>query len=211
MEDPWSRMAGPEKNLMKGLSQDLYALADERQGVEMPTVEKVRWQQDGEALLAADDLAGLLEHLRRPFPAGMPKEYIWFLQARCWSRLGFVEAALTFMRAAGRTLPQAKLACLHYLVQLDKNEEAIRFGEPLLVDPSLRPGDVYYVASVLFLTARSLEGSTSPVVHDIGNTNTPRRSSSELSSATPHARDPTIVSITMHGISDSHATARRTA
>ncbi len=164
MEGPWSRLTGREKKLMKGLSQDLYALADERKGVEMSMPARVNWEQQGRALQAADDLVGLLEHLRRPFPAEMPKDLVWFLQARCWERLGFTDTALAFMQVASRTLPLGRLACLHYLSQLGRREELIRLGESLVKDAQMRAADIYYVASMLFLTARTPDGEEAPEV-----------------------------------------------
>src|SRR5260370_5913147 len=64
MEGPWSRMSGRERKRMKGLSQDLYALAHGRHGIPMTPEEKHFWAQSERALLRSGEPDAHLEHLR---------------------------------------------------------------------------------------------------------------------------------------------------
>ena len=63
-----------------------------------------------------------------------------------------------------------------------------------------------YVALPSALT-RSSGGATRPKVHVSGKAKIPRRSSSEVTSASPQAREPTVVSSTTHGRSAFHASS----
>jgi hypothetical protein len=154
MEGPWSRLNGLERKRMKGLSQDLYALADGRQGATMTIEEKRHWGQSGKEVLLAGDPDAQLEHLRQPFPEGMPLGLIAFLQARCWEQLGDLEVALVFMQEAGRTIPTARLPALEYLRVLGRSDEARRLAELLIGDSKSRPMEVVLAASTLFLLTR---------------------------------------------------------
>jgi hypothetical protein len=158
MDVPWRRLGSRERKRVKGLSQDLYALADGRQGVAMAPDEHASWAEQGKAALASDDPDANLEHLRHPFPQSLPVGLVPFLQGRCWELLGNLEVALVFMREAAKTLPAARRASLNYLLCLGKNEQALRLAGILLEDPAARPADAYLGACGLILLAKQMEG-----------------------------------------------------
>jgi hypothetical protein len=137
LDVPWSHMGARERQRVKGLSQDLYALGDGRRGVPMSLEEKRRWGQSGKAALLAGDPDVQLAHLRQPFPQDVPAGLIPFLQARCWERLGDLEVALVFMREAERTIPTALLASLDYLRELGRVEEAAVLADRVIAGPEL--------------------------------------------------------------------------
>jgi tetratricopeptide (TPR) repeat protein len=129
---PWSRMGGRERQRVKGLSQDLYALADGRHGVQMTAEERQQWAQRAAAALNSKDPDALLRHLREPFPDNAPSGVTEYLQAQCWEHLGYREVALEFMKEAAKTLPHAQLAVTFYLQKLGRVEEAARFANSII-------------------------------------------------------------------------------
>jgi hypothetical protein len=130
----WSGMTGVERNRVRELSKDLYALADGRQGVPMSPEEKRQWSHHGQAALLSGDADAHLEHLRQPFPQDMQAGMIQFLQGRCWERLGNGEVAAIFMREAAKSIPTAKLSSMDYLRQLGQANKPAEFAEGFIAD-----------------------------------------------------------------------------
>lgn len=124
MDGPWTRMSGRERKRLKGLSQDLYALADGRKGIPMSAEEHRQWAESGRAALGSKDPDAHLAHLRQPFPQEAALGMIQFLQARSWERLGNLEVALVFMEAAAKTIRPCLLGCLDYLQKIGRDAEA---------------------------------------------------------------------------------------
>lgn len=158
MDGPWSRMTGRERKRMKGLSQDLYALAHRRKGVPMNDEEKRRWGQSGLRVLHTADPDVQLEHLRQPFPEQMPEGLIAFLQARAWDRLGDLQVASVFMREAAKTIPLAEVVYLDYLRVLGRTKETQELAERWLESKS-DPTALYFASNALFLLAGKMEQS----------------------------------------------------
>jgi tetratricopeptide (TPR) repeat protein len=158
MEVPWSRMDGRQRRLMRGLSEDLYALADGRSGTPMSAAERERWAQERAGALAADPIVQL-EFLRRPYPPGFPEAPRLALQARAWERVGLPEVAVLFWEECGKTRPEAKAAAMTCLRGLGRVQEAAAAAWKLLRDPRSGNSEIYLAASTLFLIARELEPS----------------------------------------------------
>ncbi len=105
MDAPWYALTEAEEESMGGLSEDLYALAENNpRSVPMAADGRGHWGQAFKAALDVEDRDRALVLLRRP-PADVPVEYVAFFQADCWKHLGCPEATLRFMRAATRLDP----------------------------------------------------------------------------------------------------------
>ena len=112
MDAPWYALTGAEQERVGGLSEDLYALAEQiPRSVPMAAEERGRWGQEFKAALDAGDWDRALVLLRRP-PADVPAEHVAFFQADCWDHLGCPEVALRFMRAATRLDPAEAVSAL---------------------------------------------------------------------------------------------------
>lgn len=147
---------------MKGLSQDLYALADGRQGIVMPPEDRQRWAREADAVLSSlflgqVDLA--FQFLRQPFPADLPQYAIPFLQARCWERLGENEVALVFMREAERLDPRQAACALNILERLGRTEEAAECADRIIANPNSSGEELYQAAGTLLQTTHQMEAA----------------------------------------------------
>src|ERR1035441_1808353 len=80
MDAPWQRMDGMYRQLMSGLSIDLYALAAGRRGKLMLAEHRNEWMEKGRAAYHSANPIIYLEHLRQPFPNGIVKGLISFFQ-----------------------------------------------------------------------------------------------------------------------------------
>jgi tetratricopeptide (TPR) repeat protein len=156
MDAPWQLMDGRQRRLMRGLAEDLYALADGRHGVAMSAEQRQRWAERGKAALLSGDLNTYLEHLRQPYPQDFPAGVIPFLQANSWVRVGLLEVAVLFYQESGKILRPGKLAAMECLRLLGRSHDAGEAARQLLKDPQSRRGDTLVAASTLFLIAREL-------------------------------------------------------
>ena len=153
MDGPWIRMDGRQRRRMRGLSEDLYALADGRLGIPMSAEARAQWQARGYAALQAGDLDANLDHLRRQYPDDFPPGVIPALQARCWDQLGLPEAALLFYQEASKALPMGKVLAMDCLRRLGRIQEAMETAKQLLSDPQSPRSHMYLAANALFLLA----------------------------------------------------------
>ena len=102
MDTPWYAMTEAEQERVGGLSEDLYALAENnRRSVKMSTEERKKWGRDFGAAFEAGAWDGALELLRRP-PDDAAADLVALSRAECWEHLGVPEVALRFMRAGTR-------------------------------------------------------------------------------------------------------------
>jgi tetratricopeptide (TPR) repeat protein len=137
---------------MKGLSQDLYALADSRHGVKMSPEERKRWAQEANVLpsiFVGGDVDAILQFLREPFPSDLPAFTISFLQARCWERLGDHDVALVFMKEAARLDPRQMVCVLLMAQRLGRTEEEIEYAERIVRDEHSTAEELYQAAVTL--------------------------------------------------------------
>ncbi len=102
MDAPWYAMTEAEQERLGGLSEDLYALAENNpRSARMSAEERRIWGQEFGATFTAGDWDRALVLLRCP-PDNVPTDHVAFLQADCWEHLGCPEIALRFMRSATR-------------------------------------------------------------------------------------------------------------
>jgi hypothetical protein len=112
MDAPWHALPEAEQELLGGLSEDLYALAENNpRSVRMSDEERQQWGQEFGAAFAAGAWDRALVLLRRP-PEDVPADHVAFFQADCWEHLGCPEVALRFMRAATRLDPARAISVL---------------------------------------------------------------------------------------------------
>jgi hypothetical protein len=102
MDVPWHAMTGAEQERVGGLSEDLYALAENNpRSVKMSAEERNSWGRAFGAAFEPGDWDRVLLLLRKP-PDDVPPDHVAFFQAESWEHLGCPEIALRFMRSATR-------------------------------------------------------------------------------------------------------------
>ncbi len=130
MDRPWYAMTDRELQRMRGLSVDLYALAEEGpKRIEMSPDQLAHWQQALKTAWARYELGDVdaaLNILRRPVPASLPGHIVPFLQARCWEKLGDLETAALFTKEGERSRPKESESLPAFLQQLNHGKEAVR-------------------------------------------------------------------------------------
>jgi hypothetical protein len=137
MEMPWFEMSDSERERVGGLSEDLYALVSDGKAIAMSPAERAEYGSEAKAALhEASDPNMALAFLRRPCPNDIPKDAIPFLQARQWERLGDLNVALRFMRAAEQRNPKQAASVLILLEKLGRREEAKAYAQRILADSS---------------------------------------------------------------------------
>src|SRR5450631_2468452 len=84
MEEPWYAMTPQEQERMRGLSADLYTVAEGGPPrVAMTAHQLQAWQMEAKQVIEQSnrgDVDALLALLRKPVPAGIPSNYVHFLQ-----------------------------------------------------------------------------------------------------------------------------------
>ncbi len=124
MDGPWYALTAAEQDRLRGLSADLYALAEQRvDRKEMTAGEKRRWGQTLRAVFLRGDADQMLMLLRHPPMDEPPLAAVRSLQARAWERLGDLDTALLFMRVAERLDPGHAVLVLTLLKSLGRATE----------------------------------------------------------------------------------------
>jgi hypothetical protein len=104
MESPWYAMTLCEQKRIRGLSADLYALAENADPrVPMNSTECDAWERGVRVRLADlkhGDADAMLAFLRQPLPEPFPLHVVREWQAQCWDALGDPETAALFRHAA---------------------------------------------------------------------------------------------------------------
>jgi tetratricopeptide (TPR) repeat protein len=172
MDRPWNQMNGQERARVKGLSQDLYALADGRQGVAMSPEERQRWARQANEVLPLVSLAGevdaVLDFLRQPFPNDIPPYTVPFLQGRCWERLDEDEVALVFMKEAEHFDPRQAVCVLLILQRLGRSAEAAESAERIVANPDSSGEELYQAAGEILKPVRQMRAAEAkPVLERI--------------------------------------------
>jgi tetratricopeptide (TPR) repeat protein len=158
MDAPWYAMTDQEQSRMRGLSADLYAL---REGgpkrTELNRVELATWQQKAKETFARSETEpdAALNLLRQPVPSQLPPQFVPFLQARCWERLGDLETALVFMKEADRLGPDP-LSVLLLLQNLDRSEEVLIYANKVIANANSTPLELYLAAVALISQTRKM-------------------------------------------------------
>jgi hypothetical protein len=117
MDSPWYAMTVREQSRMRGLAADLHALRDSGpRKVDMTPEQLTAWQEEAKNVYSEKgDVDAILEFLRCPIPSTLPDHVVPFLQARSWEKLGDLDTALVFDKAAGRLDPTQTLPLLPLL------------------------------------------------------------------------------------------------
>jgi hypothetical protein len=150
MDLHWARLTGVERSRVKGLSQDLYTLADGRKGTGMTPDQRREWRSAGRAVFPSDSSASAdqaLEFLRKPFPAEMPWSRVLFLQSRCWESLDDLDVALVFMQVAEQHDASLAGPVLALLYQTGRTELAREHAQHILHRESERAMEALVTAS----------------------------------------------------------------
>ena len=160
MDTPWYAMIAQEQTRMRGLAADLHAL---REGgprrVDMAPEELANWRRAWKEALArsnAGDEDATLAFLRRPVPSGLPAQVVPYLQAHCWDKLGDLETALVFMRAAERADPEQAFSVMVLLEQLEHTDELPVYAKRVIDNPASTPLELYVAATVLLAPTRRM-------------------------------------------------------
>ena len=112
MDAPWHALTEAQQDRVGGLSEDLYALADNSpRSTKMSAEERQQWGQQFRAAFDGGEWDQALALLRRP-PDDVPADHVAFFQADCWEHLGCPEVALRFMRSATRLDPAHAVSVL---------------------------------------------------------------------------------------------------
>jgi tetratricopeptide (TPR) repeat protein len=145
----WHGATNPERERMRGLAEDLCALAGGGPKViQMSSSDEAVWLKEAQAIrnlvLLGRDLDKALVFLRRPHPPiqAAPDVLPW-LQAKCWEQLGDDEAALVFYREAARLNRSNAAAVIIILEKLGRFEEAAAVGESVIRSPDSGPEELY--------------------------------------------------------------------
>jgi tetratricopeptide (TPR) repeat protein len=169
MDAPWHAMTPQEQSRMRGLASDLHAL---REGgpkrVEMTPEQLAAWRnafREANNRSESGDIDAALDFLRRPVPSELPRQFIPFLQARYWERLGDLETALLFMQESDRQDPNQALSVLLLLQQLGRLEEVPQYADRVIVNPSSPPLELYLAAVALLDPRRQLpDAQATPIL-----------------------------------------------
>lgn len=138
MSEPWYRLDPPTQELLRGLSGDLYMLQGQEvleHADEAPDILKQRLQ----AAWNAGDHRHVLSLLRRVQAPFFPADRVAYVRGRCWSALGFHEAALAFYDHAAKVNPRnGSYVYLAFdeVIRLDRVEEAIKRAHAAANDPA---------------------------------------------------------------------------
>ncbi len=170
MDEPWYAMTEQEQQRVRGLSEDLFSLAEGgAKSVAMSAAEKQQWVREAQtSLRVAEDPDAALAFLRWPFPVGGPAFTIPFLQSRCWESLGDLEVALRFMREAERLSPAQSVCVLILLDKLGRKEDAEAYANRIIDNPKSRPDDLYLAAAPLLEPTRHMaDAQAKPILERI--------------------------------------------
>jgi tetratricopeptide (TPR) repeat protein len=167
MDGPWYAMTEQEQKRMRGLSADLHTLhEDGPKRVEMPPDQIVAWRQavrEASGLAETGNADAFLDFLRKPVPSIVPRSTVFYLQARCWEKLGDLQTALLFMREAERLDPEHAISVLILLQYMHRWEEAAEQAERLIGKGEASSAELYLAAaSLLALTQTASDDEAAP-------------------------------------------------
>lgn len=163
MDSPWYAMSAQEQELVGGLSEDLYALAEGKvKSVEMTPQQVEQWRQgvsEAWEAIQTGDVDRALSFLRRPIPRNLPPYIIPFLQARCWEKIGDLETAIQLMQEAERLNPPEAISVLILLQRAGRVDEAEAYAKRIIENPAATPSDLYLAAVTLLERTRGVEST----------------------------------------------------
>ena len=164
LDGPWTAMTPEQRQFGNALSGDLYMLnPDDGEVFEPATDDERSPQRLGLAILAArerQEWGTVLEMLRKG-PIDFPVDFVAFLRALAFEKLGRPAVALAFAQHANRLSPrndayQSKELLL--LIHLGRTDEMAALAWKYLDDPVSPVKTVVFAASELTLATRSKAG-----------------------------------------------------
>lgn len=168
MLDSWTLLRPEQRALLDGLSGDLYMLqgeegpeAGEELGGDVRMLLKLAWDRGSWV-----EILALLrrEEARRV----IPEDVRAYFRGRCWSSLGYIEAALCFYDYAVKLAPTndnyAYLA-LDALVRCGRIDDALARANEILRDESSSSRRLFKAADVLFHAAHRFEEAQASIVY----------------------------------------------
>jgi tetratricopeptide (TPR) repeat protein len=158
MDGLWGMLSKDQRGRTRGLSEDLYALAEGgAKAVEMSPEKTEAWRAEARRVydsLPVDlDADAALAFLRQPHPSTLPPGAIPLLQGRCWERLGDPDTALVFYREAARLDPGHSAGVISTLLNLRRYEEAVEESNKLINDPDSEPEELFLATAPLLAAA----------------------------------------------------------
>lgn len=103
MDEPWSRLSKSEKELLSGLSSDLYSFCD-KEVIRISDLDKTALVGKMRTTYESGDWVGLLEALRLGHQYLRP-EMVAYMRGRCWQQLGRPQPAIWFLDRAHQLDP----------------------------------------------------------------------------------------------------------
>jgi tetratricopeptide (TPR) repeat protein len=160
MDAPWYAMTEQEQERMRGLAGDLNALLEGgSKRLDMNQEELDAWKREAREawiLCETGQVDETLAFLRKPYPSDVPPQCIPFLQARCWEKLGYLESALVFMKAADTLDSSQALSILLLLQRLGRLEESKEYADRVIDSPASPPLELYLAAVALLQQTRTM-------------------------------------------------------
>lgn len=163
MDAPWDAMTEQEQDRMRGLSEDLYALAEGGPPCVAMSEQQIQaWKKDLEECknrYLQGDIDSWLAFWRKPRPNsfpplhGIPLSVIHFFQAQSWEKLGNYDIAATFMMAAEKYDPELSGMVLHTFNLAGNRFEARKYANRILDNPKETPEDIFMAGSTLLADA----------------------------------------------------------
>lgn len=184
MDLPYRHLTREEVDRLRGLSADLYMLAD----------DEIFERFDGtqEELRAAiqdawkkQEWENLLKLLRKG-PNYLSREGLASLRATAYQGLGHLDTALAFEEYAARLNPQdadRKILILDLLYRLNLREEAMVQARSIIADPKASSNLLAYAGYILSLTASPVAEEQSVEPYALVPSDSPHRRSSASSNA----------------------------
>jgi tetratricopeptide (TPR) repeat protein len=171
MELPWDAMSDQEQERLRGLSTDLYSLQEGPKQIAMTPQERHGWAVEAKQALSGIDRGDYdtaLTFLRRPIPKDIPSQAVFFLQARCWERLGVVDAAILFVKGVEHLFPNDAVFVLLMLMKAAKQEEATVYANRIIDAQESTPSARYIAASVLVAPTQQMAAEeASPILERV--------------------------------------------
>jgi tetratricopeptide (TPR) repeat protein len=158
MDAPWHALSQQEQERMRGLSVDLYSMAEGGpKTTDMSPEERANYGSRWKKAYAERDWDTALALLRQA-PSDVPPDAVAFLQSRLWEKFGDIEVALVFMRRAADLRPEHHLASLlNLLGRLGRREESLECARRIMTIPHSDPESVYLASATLLQATRGMD------------------------------------------------------
>jgi len=169
MEHPWYDMTAVEQKRIRGLSIDLYAIAEGGPPrVEMNSTELSAWQERARDMFHKywkGNADSALDFLRQPAPKSKPPAAVPFLQSRCWEKLGDLETSLIFAREAEKHDFHLAVRVMSLLHALARTIEELEYAHRIIEDSQFSPSEALLAAAAIFRLASAMQTNEAAHYH----------------------------------------------